>query len=337
MLQRKSQRCDKVTAEKGPLIAGTGLTALDRIYAEGREQPMEALGGSCGNVLASLAMLGHSVAPVVALGDDHQGEFLVREFRRAGCDTRLVFRMPNRGSPIIVEHVDPRSARHWFSFRCPETSTEFPRWHPIADEQVQSALGTIERASVFYVDRLSPSILTAMEAAHQAGAIVFFEPASKGDPGLLRRALTLCTVAKLSDETSGANIGRRDLEASSNLAVIRTHGARGLTANCAGIERFFPAQPAPRLVDTCGSGDMVTTGLIDHLMHTCKGSARLSPDDFFAGIAAGQSLASLNCAFAGARGLFLALGGTRLRSGLDDGLRSDFIGYVMSHGPYDGY
>lgn len=337
MLQTSEGRHIDPTVGNGPLITGTGLAVLDRIYAAGRERPMEALGGSCGNVLASLAMLGHPVAPVVALGDDQKGEFLVSEFNRAGCDTRLVFRMPDRGSPVIVEHIDPISARHWFSLRCPETATEFPRWQPIGDEQVQSARGTLEKASVFYVDRLSPAILTAMEAAREAGALVFFEPAFRGDSALLERALRYCTVVKLSDETSGADIRGGDLTVSSGVAVIRTHGARGLTANCAGIERFFPAQPAPRLVDTCGSGDMVTTGLIDHLMRDWRGSAALTPKEFFAGIAAGQRLASLNCAFAGARGLFLALGGACLRLGLDDGFGSDFVGHAMTHGPYDGY
>jgi hypothetical protein len=145
------------------VVAGTGLTALDRIYAQGHSRPLEALGGSCGNVLMSLAMLGHPVAPVIALGDDAHGDYLVDQFRRAGCETRFVFRKSDRSSPVIVEHVDPHRAHHWFSFTCPETFAALPRWRPIDEEEVRSARGTLEHASVFYVDRLSPAIVTAME------------------------------------------------------------------------------------------------------------------------------------------------------------------------------
>src|SRR5271168_650848 len=78
-------------------VAGTGLTAVDRIYAAGRAGPLEALGGSCGNVLVSLAMLGHSVTPLVTLGVDPQGDYLHAEFKRAGCNVDLVFRKYDRG------------------------------------------------------------------------------------------------------------------------------------------------------------------------------------------------------------------------------------------------
>ena len=44
-------------------VAGTGFVVLDRVYADDRES-FEALGGSCGNVLVSLAMLDRAVAPL---------------------------------------------------------------------------------------------------------------------------------------------------------------------------------------------------------------------------------------------------------------------------------
>src|SRR3546814_10628803 len=54
-------------------VAGTGFTVLDRVYADGGFAG-EALGGSCGNVLVSLAMLHRHVAPLLALGMDNTGE-----------------------------------------------------------------------------------------------------------------------------------------------------------------------------------------------------------------------------------------------------------------------
>ena len=68
-----------------PRVVGTGFTVLDRLYVDGMFAT-EELGGSCGNVLVSLAMLRHQVAPLIALGQDDTGERLVKEFARAGAD-----------------------------------------------------------------------------------------------------------------------------------------------------------------------------------------------------------------------------------------------------------
>src|SRR3546814_18606714 len=67
-------------------VAGTGFTVLDRVYADGGFAG-EALGGSCGNVLVSLAMLHRHVAPLLALGMDNTGERLVSELSQAGANT----------------------------------------------------------------------------------------------------------------------------------------------------------------------------------------------------------------------------------------------------------
>lgn len=341
MLAAMNQHDSKVRTTRSTAraagVAGTGLTALDRIYATGLARPLEALGGSCGNVLVSLAMLGHPVSPVVALGDDAHGDYLVDQFRQAGCETQFVFRRNDIGSPVIVEHVDPHAAEHWFSFDCPETFQSFPRWRPIDDHEACSARDAVKAASVFYADRLSPAIVSAMEAARDAGALVFFEPAMRGDEGLFARALRTVSVLKLSDDTAGADVDPSEAGSSTAAIVIRTHGARGLTVWFAGVDRYFPAVAAQRVVDTCGSGDMVTTGLLDHLLTRWPSRSAWTVSEVFAGIEAGQRLAALNCAFAGARGLFHALGGAAVRLGLDEGLCNRFIDHAMSFGPYDGY
>jgi fructokinase len=303
-------------------VLGTGLTALDRIYASGLNRPLEALGGSCGNVLVSLAMLGHHVAPVVALGADAHGDFLFDEFRRAGCRTDWVLRKGDRHSPVIIEHVDVSQARHRFSFNCPETHRDLPRWRTIDEDQVRSARQALEGVSVFYADRLSTAIVTAMEAAHDSGGLVVFEPASNDEQNLLARALRSVSILKLSDETVGPARGGFASPPSSGVVVIRTHGGDGLTASYCGIDRFF---------------DMVTTGLLDHLLRHWAGRSDWTAEDIFEGVEAGQRLASVNCAFAGARGVFHALGPQRVRSGLESGFETNFLAEAMSFGPYDGY
>jgi fructokinase len=317
---------------KHAVVAGTGLTVLDRIYAAGHDRPLEALGGSCGNVLVSLAMLGHRVAPVAALGEDVHGDFLLREFRRAGCATDLICQKADRGSPVIVEHIDPVRVRHWFSFSCPDTLEAFPRWRSIDEEQVRLARDTLEEVLVFYTDRLSPAIVSAMETARDAGTIVFFEPAMRSEEALLARAMRTVSILKLSDETAGDVITGGETAATAPPAVIRTHGVRGLTASLATAQRFFPAQPAPRLVDACGSGDMVTIRLIDHLLRRWTKRAEWSAKDFFAGVESGQRLAALNCAFA--RAGPVSFPGRQTRAVAPGrGLGAPFITHAMTFGP----
>src|SRR3546814_18430020 len=82
-------------------VVGTGFTVLDRIYADG-DFAAEELGGSCGNVLVSLAMLRRKVAPLLALGMDDSGTALGGVVRRAGGVNRLNRRGGDILSPIIT-------------------------------------------------------------------------------------------------------------------------------------------------------------------------------------------------------------------------------------------
>ncbi len=111
-------------------VAGTGFAVLDRVYADDY-MSFEALGGSCGNVLVSLAMLDRSVVPLLTLGHDEVGDSLVDEFVRAGAETGYIFRRHDIASPVLAQRLDTMSGQHWFSFICPETEEELPRYRPI--------------------------------------------------------------------------------------------------------------------------------------------------------------------------------------------------------------
>jgi fructokinase len=74
--------------------------------------------------------------------------------------------------------------------------------------------------------------------------------------------------------------------------------------------------PAAVLRDTCGSGDMVTIGLIDWILRSKP--ATLTIDGILDGILSGQRLAAANCAFIGARGLARKYGAETVRAILDD-------------------
>ena len=282
-------------------VVGTGFTVLDRIYANG-DFADETLGGSCGNVLVSLAMLHRQVAPMLSLGSDEIGDQLILEFELAGALPNYIYKSEERRSPILLQELDTRSGQHSFSFTCRETSEEFPQFEPIGIEDVESATSALGSCTVFYTDRLSPTILRAMEWAHAVGAIVYFEP-SDIESELFEEALALTTILKYSADRLGPEMDEQI--ASNDVMAIVTYGAEGLEVRH-GCERIWSAAiPANQVTDTCGSGDMVSIGIIDWVL--AQGGSQhqtLGINDLMQGVVAGQRLAAVNCEFAGARGIF---------------------------------
>jgi fructokinase len=299
-------------------VAGTGFAVLDRVYAK-REKAFEALGGSCGNVLISLAMLERSVFPLLALGDDAVGNSLVDEFIRAGADTRYISRRHGMSSPILAQWLDPDAGQHSFTFVCPETEKGPPQYCAIDELEVEGAKPALSACAVFYTDRLNRSTFRAMQTAAESGSVVFFEPSTVEDDDLFDRAMDLCSIVKCSSDRLSASIFARGLRHGA-IAVI-TYGAAGLEVRQDGQRVWCAAVEAPVVRDTCGSGDMVSVGIVDWMLtHHRRGTAQPSLDVFLSGVAAGQRLAAVNCAYAGARGIFRHHGASCARSILDGGI-----------------
>jgi len=296
-------------------VAGTGFTVLDRIYSNGALTD-EALGGSCANVLVSLAMLRRQVAPVLRLGADAEGERLVNEFSEAGALIEFIYRHDDLRSPILTEIIDRSTSEHSFSFRCPETDQELPRYEPIDTHERELAQSVFSDCTVFYTDRLSPSIFEAMQIAADNGAIVIFEPSEIGDEGLYEEAMQVVTILKTSADCMGHDFDNPH-EFDHSIIKIVTHGASGLEVRDAFGSNWCNAISAAVLLDACGSGDMVTVGLIDWILSNEIGQSHMKAATILDGVIAGQRLAAENCGYVGARGLFRSKGPQFARSILD--------------------
>jgi fructokinase len=294
-------------------VAGTGFTVLDRVYTDG-DLADEALGGSCGNVLVSLAMLNRQVAPVLALGDDAAGGRLIDEFVKAGAIIEFINRRVGLRSPVLAQTLNTLLGEHDFSFVCPETSEELPRYQPISEIELSSALTMLAHCNVFYADRLSDSIIRAMRTAGAAGAVIFFEPSDFDEGELFEEALRLATILKYSED----RLGERLAERTTDCISIVTYGAAGLKVQDRDETFWCDAIHAPEVLDTCGSGDMVSVGVIDWVLTNNFATACLKATDLLQGVVAGQRLAAENCAYAGARGLFKQRG-------------ADYVRNILSH------
>ncbi len=293
-------------------VAGTGFTVLDRVYSDGSLTD-ETLGGSCGNVLISLAMLRRNVAPVLALGDDEAGGRLIKEFYHAGATTRFISRRRGVRSPILAQQLDTISAQHEFSFVCPETHNKLPRYRSIDESELRSALPVLTRCSVFYVDRISESIVEAMIEAKSSGAIVFFEPSKIGRRDLFDRAVAIADILKYATDRFDTHIAPLQFEG----VKVVTYGADGLEITDSLSNIWCPAIPTANVLDTCGAGDMVSVGIINRILSDNAQTTPLRAHDLKEGAVAGQRLASANCFYVGARGLFKARGAAYAKCILD--------------------
>jgi len=316
------------TGEPVTCVAGTGLIALDDICVTGSNERFFGLGGSCGNVLTSLAQLEHAVAPVARLGADRAGGLLFQELHAAGCILEHVLSDPEIGTPTVIENLNIKTGRHEFDFTCPKTGRCFPTYAPIGHEHFERAAETIQKADAFYCDRVSPATVRAMETAAESGAFVVFEPSSRrADARLLKKAISAASILKVSEATSAALIHPALLAGCP--IVVTTHGRDGLTLRTRQSVVRMGSARSPRLIDTCGAGDMLSAGLIHHLLRFGSG-----PDfrhgDLVDGLNAGMRLAALNCAFVGARGAFRAFAAETL-SNLVLGYYRDWVANAAMH------
>lgn len=314
--------------QRRPLVMGTGLVAFDHIISKDATA-VSSLGGSCGNVVTSLGMLRHRVAPLIRIGFDQVGDYLVDELRAAHCELDFVTREHDLRSPVIFEHIDPLRAVHHFDFLDSPSPTSRSRWVSITASDVQAALSAVFDADVFYADRVSPAIVDAMEEARRSGAIVYFEPSSRRDNALFARAVAAATILKVSAD----RLSLRDLPDTS-FATIFTRGKQGMTLRVGDESWDCPPAPVYRIVDTCGAGDMVTVGVLHRLL---LDDGRVSTDTLRDGVVLGSKLAALNCAFVGARGLFLALGEDLINDGVRRGLDELFVQRALIFDAYAGY
>jgi fructokinase len=163
----------------------------------------------------------------------------------------------------------------------------------------------------FYFDRVSPAIIRMATWARAEGSLVIFEPSSVGDESIFRKAIELCHILKYSDERLGHVT---DLaQARQPSLLVQTCGADGLRVRWRGRWSELPAFQAPRVVDTAGSGDWCTAGIL-HTLAQAGASAldNARKVDVERALRLGQALAAVNCGFEGARGVMYALSRERL-------------------------
>lgn len=294
-----------------PKIFGTGLIALDLVIGLDSDAPVHSwAGGTCGNVLTIMRYLGWDAYPIARMNGDPASERVRADLIRWGVSLDHTNCAPTGHTPIIIQQIKRArdgSPTHRFLWTCPHCGKRLPGYRPVTQHAVEEVARDLPGSSVFFMDRLSRAALSlAAEAAH-AGAVVVFEPSGKSDEKQFAEAMKIAHVVKYSDQRL-SEAGGAMTDSSATLLEIQTLGSEGLRyrhrlAGQISDWSLCPSVPAPRVIDTCGSGDWCTAGVLARAASRgLSGLREIDAQGLSEALRFGQVLAAWNCGFEGARG-----------------------------------
>jgi sugar/nucleoside kinase (ribokinase family) len=294
-----------------PKIFGTGLIALDLVIGPDPDAPVRSwAGGTCGNVLSILAFLGWDAYPIARMNGDPASDRVRSDMARWGVHLDWANCAPATHTPIIVQEIcrgrDGRP-KHRFSWACPHCGEWLPSFKAVTVNAVEAVTPALDGVAVFFLDRLSRATLSLAAEASKRGAVVVFEPSGKSTDKLMAEAIALAHVVKYANERIGGIEGLMG-EGTATLVEVHTLGEHGLRyrhrlGRKVSAWTKLAAVPAPRLADTCGSGDWCTAGLIAKAAAGGQAGLRAGGGKGLQdALVYGQALAAWNCGFEGARG-----------------------------------
>lgn len=294
-----------------PHIFGAGLVALDLIVEHrpsGRKLSASG-GGTCGNVLAILAHMGWSASWLGTVGSSGAGHVVRTEMERAGVRLHPVAECDSSPAPVFAHHVHLSDSgellHHWFSNECPHCARVLPRYARPSDSWLRSQAHEVERADIFFVDRLSAAVVELAASAHNNGALVVYEPSSTSDLPWLEDMLVIADVVKYSHDRVAA-LGDAWSRSKAHRALwIETRGRQGLRwsrSDESDRTRVLPSVRNPHAVDACGAGDWFTSALLFGLTQSKSKPVDLDDDRLTQVLEGASRLAAWSCGFLGARG-----------------------------------
>lgn len=299
------------------ICVGSGLVALDIIYRQDDKQPNFLAGGSCGNVLTILSYMGWDSYPIVRLGDDVEGKRIVEDMKKWKVKTKFIQTELKTNSPRIIERIfSGENPKHRFFIKC-EHGNWLPRNKSFLLKSFEHIQNQIPKADIFYFDRATPSAYEIALHLKKQGAIIVFEP-----PKFLPDDKTFLKCIKITDILKHCYDQISDTE-QSNIHIpleIQTKGKEGLQYKAKFLMqknwKKLSAIPTDNLTDAAGSGDWLTAGFI-HIMRSHKSLEQVTEQKLEYALNFGQTLASLNCNYVGARGIMYNMSKLELFSFVD--------------------
>ena len=223
-------------------------------------------GGPAANSTAGAASLGKSAAFVGTVGDDADGDMILRDFRAQGVDTSMVKVRPGATSAIAYLWIEEKTGNR----SCAWTREGLDEL--TADEINPEAIAA---AKVLHVDgHNAAGAIAAAKVAREAGVLVNYDAGTHRDG--MDELLGLADLMICSEEFILKLTGLKDAEEAVRQVWAKyrpkvcgaTMGVRGSMAFDGKEFVRCPAFKVEKVVDTTGCGDLFHTGFAIRYLET---------------------------------------------------------------------
>ncbi len=234
-------------------------------------QVLEA--GGAANLLIAGSRIGLRCGALARLGDDIYARFLVDVLAEEGVDVSGVGLRPEWHTTVAVVLVAPGGEHVFIGGGAGYPDQELPPdWRAL-----------IQESRVLFVEGyaftdLSPAlVLEAVQAAQEAGTLIFFDPGPQFEPGPVAEALSQTVAASqvllLTQEEAQELTGLADPRAAAEhfrrqgpVWVVIKQGAQGCLLHTATETVQVPAFPVT-VRDPVGAGDSFDAGIVYAYLH----------------------------------------------------------------------
>ena len=223
-------------------------------------------GGPAANSTAGAATLGLSAAFVGTVGDDADGDMILRDFRAQGVDTSMVKVRPGATSAIAYLWIEEKTGNR----SCAWTREGLDEL--TADEIDPEAVAS---AKILHVDgHNAAGAIAAAKVAREAGVFVNYDAGTHRDG--MEELLGLADLMICSEEFILKLTGLKDAEEAVRQVWAKyrpkvcgaTMGIRGSMAFDGKDFVRCPAFKVEKVVDTTGCGDLFHTGFAIRYLET---------------------------------------------------------------------
>ena len=223
-------------------------------------------GGPAANSTAGAASLGLSAAFVGTVGDDADGDMILRDFRAQGVDTSMVKVRPGATSAIAYLWIEEKTGNR----SCAWTREGLDEL--TADEINPEAIAS---AKILHVDgHNAAGAIAAAKVAREAGVLVNYDAGTHRDG--MEELLGLADLMICSEEFILKLTGLKDAEEAVRQVWAKyrpkvcgaTMGVRGSMAFDGKDFVRCPAFKVEKVVDTTGCGDLFHAGFAIRYLET---------------------------------------------------------------------
>ena len=278
MIDRERRVLEIIKAERYDVVA-LGELLIDFTEsgksADGMKLFEQNPGGAPANLLTAVSHFGYKTAFIGKVGEDMHGRFLIETLEKEGIDTRSVIMDPKQFTTLAFVGLDTNGERTFSFSRKPGADTMLRNEE--LDRKILSNCRIFHFGSLSLTDEPSKSATwEAVKTAKNSGAVISYDPNyrpslwenEKSAVEVMRSAIPLADILKVSDEESTLLTGSADLEEAADrlLAmgprfVAITLGSKGvLIARKDRKERVEAFRV--KSVDTTGAGDSFWGGFI---------------------------------------------------------------------------